>query len=231
MQTEKQSLIVDNVQSTVVAEYTPEPRVDTNYQSEANLEQELIRRLEQQAYEYVKIRNENDLIQNLRKQLEKLNNFQFSDTEWDQFFREQIAAQNQTIEDKTRTIQEDFIKNLKRDDGTIKNIYLLKKDNIHYNTLQVINQYETASGKRTNRYDVTILVNGLPMVHIELKRRGVAIVEAFNQINRYKDQSFWADSGLFEYVQLFVISNGTHTKYYSNTTRAEYIEKTVNNAK
>lgn len=99
-----------------------------------------------------------------------------------------------------------------------------KKDTIHDNSLQVIHQYATEEGKRANRYDVTVLVNGLPLVHIELKRRGVAIQEAFNQINRYQRESFWAASGLFEYVQLFVISNGTHTKYYSNTTRAEHIK-------
>ncbi len=107
----------------------------------------------------------------------------------------------------------------------MKNIYLLNKDNIHDNSLQVTNQYATEDGQRANRYDVTVLVNGLPLVHIELKRRGVAIQEAFNQINRYQRESFWASAGLFEYVQLFVISNGTHTKYYSNTTRSEHIKE------
>ncbi|HBS11557.1 MAG TPA: DEAD/DEAH box helicase, partial [Flavobacteriaceae bacterium] len=128
-------------------------------------------------------------------------------------------------------IQEDYIKNLKRDNKTIKNIYLLDKKNIHNNNLQVINQYETDKGQRANRYDVTVLVNGLPLIHIELKRRGVAIQEAFNQINRYQRESFWASSGLFEYVQLFVISNGTHTKYYSNTTRNEHIKELTNGRK
>jgi type I restriction enzyme R subunit len=111
------------------------------------------------------------------------------------------------------------------DNGTKKNIYLLDKSNIHNNHLQVLNQYEVADGKRPNRYDVTVLVNGLPLVHIELKKRGIDIKEAFNQINRYNRESFWAGSGLFEYVQLFVISNGTYTKYYSNTTRSSHIKE------
>ncbi|MDQ5957518.1 MAG: type restriction enzyme subunit, partial [Patescibacteria group bacterium] len=123
------------------------------------------------------------------------------------------------------------IKNLTRDDGSTKNIYLLKKDNIHDNSLQVINQYATEDGKRSNRYDVSVLVNGLPLIHIELKRRGVAIQEAFNQINRYQRESFWASSGLFEYVQLFIISNGTHTKYYSNTTRAQHVKESNEGAR
>ena len=130
--------------------------------------------------------------------------------------------------EKTATIQEDYIKNLIQDDGGVKNIYLIKKDTIHDNFLQVINQYATDEGQRSNRYDVTILINGLPLVHIELKRRGVAIQEAFNQINRYNRESFWSAAGLFEYVQIFVISNGTHTKYYSNTTRAQHIKETNN---
>jgi len=160
----------------------------------------------------------------LRRQLEKLNNYAFTDNEWDTFFVSTLANPNQSIVEKTITIQEDYIKNLTRDDGSIKNIHLIKKDNIHDNSLQVINQYATEDGQRTNRYDVTVLINGLPLVHIELKRRGVAIQEAFNQINRYNRESFWASSGLFEYVQIFIISNGTHTKYYSNTTRAQHVK-------
>ena len=145
------------------------------------------------------------------------------------FFKSELANPNQSIAEKTTTIQEDHIKNLTRDDGTVKNIYLLDKQSIHNNSLQVINQYATEDGKRANRYDVTVLVNGLPLVHIELKCRGVAIQEAFNQINRYSRESFWAASGLFEYVQLFVISNGTHTKYYSNTTRSEHLKEISGN--
>lgn len=221
----KYNLVAENTQSTVVSEYTPDGVRVAHYQSEAGLEQAFIKQLETQAYEYITITSEENLVENLRKQLEKLNSFAFSDDEWDRFFKSELANPNQGIEEKTATIQEDYIKNLTRDDGSVKNVYLIKKDNIHDNSLQVINQYTTEDGQRANRYDVTVLVNGLPLVHIELKRRGVAIQEAFNQINRYHRESFWASSGLFEYIQLFIISNGTHTKYYSNTTRATHIKE------
>ncbi len=218
-------MVAENSQSTVVAEYTPDKKRASHYQSEAELEKAFIAQLESQAYEHLSMSTEADLVANLRSQLEKLNCFAFTDAEWERFFAGEIANPNQSIAEKTATIQEDYIKNLTRDDGVVKNIYLLRKDNVHENTLQVTNQYATDDGKRANRYDVTVLVNGLPLVHIELKRRGVAIQEAFNQINRYQRESFWAGSGLFEYVQLFVISNGTHTKYYSNTTRLEHIRE------
>jgi type I restriction enzyme R subunit len=221
----KYNVVAENPQSTVVSEYMPDKKRAEQYQSEADLETAFIKQLESQAYDHIKITSEADLIDNLRVQLEKLNDVTFSDDEWNRLFAGEIANPNQGIEEKTKTIQEDHVKNLTRDDGTIKNIYLLKKDSIHDNGLQVINQYTTDEGKRKNRYDVTILVNGLPLVHVELKRRGVAVQEAFNQINRYQRESFWAASGLFEYVQLFVISNGTHTKYYSNTTRAQHIKE------
>jgi type I restriction enzyme, R subunit len=215
-----------NSTPTVVTNYTPSPRRAEQYQGEDALEKDFIRELEKQAYEYITLRSEADLEVNLRKQLERLNKYEFSDTEWKHFFETEIANSNQGIEEKTTTIQEDSIKNLYSDNWEFKrNIYLLDKLNIHNNTLQVINQYATDDGVRSNRYDVTILVNGLPLVHIELKRRWVAIQEAFNQINRYQRESFWASSGLFEYVQLFIISNGTHTKYYSNTTRFSHIEE------
>lgn len=222
----KYHMVVENGHSTVVAEYTiPSTKRAEQYQSEEALERAFIKQLESQAYEYLPITNEKDLVANLRSQLEKLNGIAFSDQEWNYFFTNELANINKGVADKTRTIQEDHIKILTRDNGTTKNIYLIKKDNIHDNSVQVINQYGTAEGQRPNRYDVTVLVNGLPLVHIELKRRGVAIQEAFNQINRYQRESFWADSGLFEYVQLFVISNGTHTKYYSNTTRKNHLKK------
>ena len=222
----KYNLVAESPQSTVVAEYIPDAKRVSNYQSEAELESAFIKQLETQAYEYLAITSENDLVLNLRKQIEKLNDFTFSDIEWDRFFASEIANPNQSIEEKTATIQEDEVKNLYGDDGKFKrNIVLLDKKNIHNNSLQVINQYATEDGQRANRYDVTVLVNGLPLIHIELKRRGVAIQEAFNQINRYQRESFWAASGLFEYVQLFVISNGTHTKYYSNTTRSQHIKE------
>ena len=225
--TRKYDPIVISAESTVVAEYVPEPADSTAYQSEAALEREFIRILESQAYEYLLISSEGDLISNLRVQLETLNGIRFTDEEWRRFYEEKIASKNDGIVEKSARIQEDHVQLLRRDDGTTKNITLIDKQHIHNNRLQVINQYEVArsdndddaGGRYANRYDVTVLVNGLPMVHIELKRRGVDIREAFNQINRYQRDSFWAGSGLFEYVQLFVISNGTLTKYYSNTTR------------
>ena len=206
-------------ESTVVAEFVhPNEVREERYQSEAELERDFIRQLQVQACEYLALSSEADLIANLRRQLEALNKITFSDAEWKAFFGEKIAGTNDGIVEKTARIQEDHVQVLRRDDGSFKNIALLDKGNIHNNRLQVINQYEV-QGARANRYDVTVLVNGLPMVHIELKRRGVDIREAFNQIDRYQRDSFWAGSGLFEYVQLFVISNGTLTKYYSNTVR------------
>jgi len=210
-------------ESTVVARYVPEAAsAATAYQTEGALEKELIRQLQRQAYDYLPINSEEELIANLRKQIEALNDITFSDSEWAQFYGTKIAGQNDGIVEKTVRIQEDPVQLLTRDDGSTKNVKLIDRQNIHNNRLQVINQYEI-EGARANRYDVTVLVNGLPMVHIELKRRGVDIREAFNQIDRYQRDSFWAGSGLFEYVQLFVISNGTLTKYYSNTTRRQHI--------
>ncbi|MDR0789796.1 MAG: type I restriction endonuclease subunit R [Bacteroidales bacterium] len=224
----KYDLVVENETSTVVAKYKTKDKHAITYQSEADLERAFIEQLQTQAYEYLPFKSEQDLIANLRVQLENLNDIIFSNSEWDRFFTAQIANPNSGIEEKTTIIQEDHIQLLTRDDGTTKNIYLLDKGNIHNNKLQVINQYETDAGQRANRYDVTILINGLPLVHVELKRRGVDIKEAFNQINRYNRESFWAGSGLFEYVQLFVISNGTYTKYYSNTTRNQHIKESTN---
>ena len=218
-------LIAQNPESTVVAEFVPAYKRETNYQSEAELEKAFIEQLQTQAYDYLPITSEPELIANLRLQLEALNNYKFSNSEWEQFFKGKIANQNNGIEEKTTIIQEDHIQLLTRDDGTVKNIYLIDKANIHNNRLQVVNQYAVDNGQRANRYDVTVLVNGLPLVHIELKKRGVDIKEAFNQINRYNRESFWAGCGLFEYVQLFVISNGTYTKYYSNTTRFTHIRE------
>lgn len=208
-----------SAESTVVAEFVPEPANQTGHQSEAALEQRLLVMLQEQAYEYLPLHSEADLVANLRVQLEALNHTEFTDGEWQRFFTQQVASANDGIVEKTARIQSDHVQVLTRDDGSFKNIYLLDKQHIHNNRLQVINQYETAAGAHANRYDVTILVNGLPLVHVELKRRGAELREAFNQIDRYARDSFWADSGLFEYVQLFVISNGTLTKYYSNTTR------------
>lgn len=216
------NIVAQTTENTVITEYKPAARRSDFYQSEAALEQEFIRLLCAQGYEYLPIHAERDLVINLRRQLEELNDYKFSGAEWERFFGTVIANSNDDAIAKTRKIQEDNIQVLKRDDGMTKNITLIDRANIHNNRLQVINQYEvgTAQGARhANRYDVTILVNGLPLVHVELKRRGVAIREAFNQINRYSRDSFWAGCGLFDYVQIFVISNGTNTKYYSNTTR------------
>ncbi len=225
------NMVAQCPESTVVADYTPlEVRSDA-YQSEADLEKAFLSRLKTQGYEYVTIRNEAALVANLRRQLELLNNYTFSDREWTQFFNQYLANANEGIEEKTRRLQEDCVLNLTRDDGTTKNISLLDKKNIHNNRLQVINQYEETQGAHATRYDVTILVNGIPMVHVELKRRGVALREAFNQIKRYQRDSFWAASGLYEYVQIFVISNGTHTKYYSNTTREAHIREQSNSGR
>ena len=222
------NIIAASNESTVVAEYTPESARSDSFQSEAALEKEFIRLLCEQGYEYLSVHDESGLIANLRRQLEALNSYTFTDSEWKRFFSETLANANEGIVEKTRTIQTDHVKVLRRDDGSSKNIQLIDKKNVHNNHLQVINQYEVSSSEgaaHDNRYDVTILVNGLPLVHVELKRRGVAIREAFNQIKRYQRDSFWAASGLYEYVQIFIISNGTHTKYYSNTTRNSHIKE------
>ena len=221
------NIVAQSSESTVVTEYKPQDKRSEAYQSEAQLEAEFIRLLREMNYERLTIHKEADLIVNLRKKLSELNNYEFSDDEWNRFFSEVIANTNNGIVEKTRLIQEDHVQVLKRDDGSSKNIMLIDKRDIHNNSLQVINQYTVSTddgANHDNRYDVTILVNGLPLIHIELKRRGVPIREAFNQINRYQRDSFWAASGLYEYVQIFVISNGTNTKYYSNTTRFNHIK-------
>lgn len=220
------NIVATTNEDTVVAEYQPAKTRSEGYQSEAALEAEFIRLLGEQGYEYLPIHSEADLINNLRQRLESLNGIQFSDGEWDRFFGSVLANPNDGIIEKTRRLQEDWIQALIRDDGTTKNIRLVDKDNVHNNSLQVINQYEvnkSDGAKYDNRYDVTILLNGFPVVHIELKRRGVAIREAFNQISRYQRDSFWAGCGLYEYVQIFVISNGTSTKYYASTVRQSIV--------
>ncbi len=220
-------LISENDESTVVAQYDFNYMVgERSYMSERKLEDQFIYQLEQQQYEFVPITSEAELVANLRKQIEKLNKVTFNDGEWKRFFNGNIAKPNTGIVEKTRIIQEDPRFTFTFDDGKMANIMLLDKTHIHENNLQVMRQYKTPSksprGETSdggNRYDVTILVNGLPLVHVELKKPGVDIREAFNQIKRYNRDSFWADNGLFEFVQIYVISNGTYTKYYSNTTR------------
>ena len=221
----KYNIVMEMKNATVVSEYQPEKKRSDAYQSEAALEKEFIRMLTEQGYDYLTINDSTALVNNLRAQLELLNDYKFSENEWTRFFNNNISNNNEGIVEKTRKIQEDYIQVLKKDDGTSRNIYLIDKKNIHNNRLQVINQYVENDGNYDNRYDVSVLVNGLPLVHIELKRRGVALKEAFNQINRYQRDSFWAGSGLYEYIQIFVISNGTNTKYYSNTTRESHIKE------
>ncbi|WP_400146325.1 type I restriction endonuclease subunit R [Candidatus Methanarcanum hacksteinii] len=219
------NIIASTDEYTVVTEYTSTTKRSEAYQTEAALEGEFIKQIQSQGYDYINIDNEDALISNLRIQLEKLNDYHFSDGEWKRFFNEILASSNDGIVEKTRKIQQDHVQILRKDDGLSKNIYLIDKKNIHNNSLQVINQYTAEDGRYKNRYDVTILVNGLPLVHVELKRRGVEIREAFNQIERYQRDSFWSGCGLFQYVQIFVISNGTNTKYYSNTTRISHISE------
>ena len=224
------NVVSESEESTVVSEYKSEEKRSDAYQSEEELEKEFIHLLTEMSYEYLSIHNKDELLPNLRKKLEELNSYSFTDTEWEQFYNNCIAGKNDGIVEKTRRIQEDNVQILHRDNGETKNITLFDKKNIHNNRLQVIHQYEENGGSYKNRYDVTVLVNGLPLIHIELKRRGVNIREAFNQIDRYQRDSFWANGGLFEYVQIFVISNGTNTKYYSNTTRHNHI-KEMNSAR
>ena len=194
---------------------------NAGYQTEGSLEREFIRDLQAQGYEYLQgLNNHDELIKNLRAQLQRLNNVVFSDAEWRRFLEEYLDKPSDSLIEKTRKIHDDYIYDFVFDNGRIQNIYLLDKKNLANNTLQVINQFEQ-TGSYDNRYDVTILVNGLPLVHIELKKRGVAIREAFNQIHRYSKESFNKENSLFKYIQIFVISNGTDTRYFANTTKRD----------
>lgn len=194
---------------------------NAGYQTEGNLEREFIRDLQAQGYEYLQGLNNHDaLVKNLRAQLQRLNNVVFSDAEWRRFLEEYLDKPSDSLIEKTRKIHDDYIYDFVFDNGRIQNIYLLDKKNLANNALQVINQFEQ-TGSYDNRYDVTILVNGLPLVHIELKKRGVAIREAFNQIHRYSKESFNKENSLFKYIQIFVISNGTDTRYFANTTKRD----------
>ena len=228
---EQYNVIVEQENVTVMSSYTPLQREERGGQSEEELELSFIKQLTEQGYEYVNITSEAQMISNLRKEIDRLNGLTLSDSEWKTLFEKHIASQNLTIEDKTNIIQRSEVINIKLDDKSSQNIKLIDKKDIHNNHLQVLNQYVPEGGAKENRYDVTILVNGLPLVHCELKKRGVPIKEAFNQINRYERDSFWAGTGLYDYVQLFVISNGTETKYYSNTTRFAHVAAVNKNAK
>ncbi|WP_457748982.1 type I restriction endonuclease subunit R [Sulfurimonas sp.] len=203
----------------ILDKYTKIEQEGSGYQTEADLENELIVDLQNQGYEYVQgLNTPQKMLANVRYQLQKLNDVTFSDGEWRRFVEEYLDKPSENSIDKTRKIHDDYIYDFVFDDGHIKNIYLLDKKNIARNCVQVIKQFEQ-SGSHANRYDVTILVNGLPLVQIELKKRGVAIREAFNQVHRYSKESFNAEHSLFKYLQLFVISNGTDTRYFANTTK------------
>ncbi|WP_456480295.1 type I restriction endonuclease subunit R, partial [Nautilia sp.] len=204
----------------VLDKYTKIDRPQS-YQSEADLEKELIEDLKNQGYEYLEnLKTPQNMLKNIRVQLEELNNIKFSNDEWNRFVEEYLDKPNDTIIDKTEKIHHDYIYDFVFDDGHIQNIYLVDKKKINRNKLQVISQFEQ-EGSYLNRYDVTILVNGLPLIQIELKKRGVAIREAFNQIHRYSKESFNSEHSLFKYLQIFVISNGTDTRYFANTTKRD----------
>ena len=208
-------IVLDQYKKFVVEE------PNAGYQTEGSLEREFIRDLQAQGYEYLQDINSHDaLVKNLRAQLQRLNNVVFSDAEWRRFLEEYLDKPSDSLIEKTRKIHDDYIYDFVFDNGRIQNIYLLDKKNLANNALQVINQFEQ-TGSYDNRYDVTILVNGLPLVHIELKKRGVAIREAFNQIHRYSKESFNKENSLFKYIQIFVISNGTDTRYFANTTKRD----------
>ncbi len=211
-------VIAETNEGILLAEYQPEYRTDREYQSEADLENQLISDLVNYLnYERLDIHTPEELLANAKVQIEKLNKVTFSNAEWDRFVVEYLDCPNEGLVEKTRKIQENYIYDFVFDDGRIKNIFILDKKNIHNNTMQVINQV-TQVGSHTNRYDVTILVNGLPLVQIELKRRGVSLQEAFNQVHRYSKESFNSANSLYKYIQIFVISNGTYTRYFANTT-------------
>jgi type I restriction enzyme R subunit len=205
----------------VLDKYAKSLQIKEAYQSEYALETEFITDLQNQGYEYLPDLNSPEkMLANVRVQLQALNNMQFLDEEWQRFVESYLDKPSDNSIDKTRKIHDDYIYDFVFDDGHIQNIYLLDKKNIVRNKVQVIKQFEQ-KGTQANRYDVTILVNGLPLVGIELKKRGVAIREAFNQVHRYSKESFNADNSLYKYLQIFVISNGTDSRYFANTTKRD----------
>lgn len=213
--------VIAETDNFIVLENYTKIKQNGSYQTESDLEHELIDDLVAQGYEYRKdLNSQETLLANLRDKLQQLNNVAFSDSEWQRFLAEYLNKPSESAVEKTRKIHDDFVYDFVFDSGEIRNIFLLDKKNITRNSVQVIRQFEQ-SGTHANRYDVTILVNGLPLVHIELKKRGVAIREAFNQIHRYGNESFNSENSLFQYVQIFVISNGTDTRYFANTTKRD----------
>jgi len=211
--------IAESKSFIVLDKYSKADQIAEGYQSEDALERELIEDLQNQGYEFVAgLNNPDAMLANVRVQLQKLNNAEFTQGEWLRFVETYLDKPSDSMVDKTRKIHDDYIHDFVFDDGHIKNIYLVDKKNITRNKLQVIKQFEQ-TGSHANRYDVTILVNGLPLVQVELKKRGVAIREAFNQVHRYSKESFNTENSLFKYLQLFVISNGTDSRYFANTTQ------------
>lgn len=212
------STIAEMTGGIILANFEKDLQVrETAYQSEAELERQMIENLVSQGYKRLIVKSNDELYENLKKQIEKLNGVSFTNEEWARFLHEYLDVPNDGMIEKTRKIQEDYIHDFIFDDGHLKNIKIIDKKNIHNNFLQVANQI-VGEGKNRNRYDVTILVNGLPLVHVELKKRGVNLHEAFNQIHRYSKESFNSENSLYKYVQIFVISNGTYTRYFANTT-------------
>ncbi len=203
----------------VLSQYEKAGQIAESYQSEDALERELIQDLVNQGYEFVpELTRPDAMLANVRVQLQTLNKVAFSDAEWQRFVETYLDKPSDNIVEKTRKIHDDYIHDFVFDDGRIQNIYLVDKKRIARNKVQVIKQFEQ-TGSHANRYDVTVLVNGLPLVQIELKKRGVAIREAFNQVHRYSKESFNSDNSLYKYLQLFVISNGTDTRYFANTVK------------
>ena len=213
----ERSTIAEMTNGIILANYEEILQVQDTYQSEKELEDGMIRDLESQGYERFYGKTSEELYKNLKIQIERLNKVAFTDKEWERFLVEYLDCPNDGMIEKTRKIQENYIYDFIFDDGHLKNIKIIDKKNIHNNILQVCNQIKQ-KGKHKNRYDVTILVNGLPLVHIELKKRGVSLHEAFSQIDRYGKESFNAENSLYKFVQIFVISNGTYTRYFANTT-------------
>ena len=211
------SPIAEMTGGIILANFKKPERTVEEYQTEAQLEENMINDLVAQGYEKIDVTSMDDLYKNLKVQIEKLNDVEFTDGEWKRFLLEYLDSPNDGIVEKTRKVQENHIYDFIFDNGRLRNIKILDKKNIHNNFLQVVNQIAVAK----NRYDVTILVNGLPLVHVELKKRGENIREAFGQIQRYEEESFNLDSSLYRFVQIFVISNGTFTRYFANTTERE----------
>ncbi|HAP1803641.1 TPA: HsdR family type I site-specific deoxyribonuclease, partial [Escherichia coli] len=218
--TQQTHTIAESNNFIVLDKYTKVMDTGDSYQSELDLERELIQNLLNQGYEFISVKSPTAMLSNVREQLQNLNGLVFNDSEWRRFTEQYLDNPSDGILDKTRKIHIDYICDFIFDDGRLENIYLIDKKNLMHNKVQIIQQFEQA-GSHANRYDVTILVNGLPLVQIELKKRGVAIREAFNQIHRYSKESFNSENSLFKYLQLFVISNGTDTRYFANTTKRD----------